>query len=377
EVINQWNLLDYSFPYDYDLINSYRPENSVFTGLEITDDRIFLAVPRLRTGVGATLATIPRHTPPGSSPALQAYPSWDFHRIAKGLNDSCDGLTSVYRIRKDSCNRLWVLDAGVLTSLEDFRRICPPKLVIFDLRTDQPVRTIIFPRQVLRPNSLLTNLILDETVQGTCDHAFVYMSDTAAPGLVVYDGSQDTAWRLMHPAMFPDPDFSDYTVQGEKFTLMDGVVGLALAPKLGNLYFQPLATDRLFSIPTSVLRKGPPAEGEELPITLAGKKSSQGLGLAVDTRDDTLFFSPVSETSIASWNPATNQQKLIAYDPEKLQFAAELMWHAEDNSVWLLSTRFQKFFRRTLSPSEVNFRLIRIHTSPVVSAGLTNTLYYK
>lgn len=54
--------------------------------------------------------------------------------------------------------------------------------MIFDLRTDQLVRTIIFPKEVLRPASLFTNLIIDESVQGTCDTAVVYISDTAAPG---------------------------------------------------------------------------------------------------------------------------------------------------------------------------------------------------
>ncbi|KAJ3646741.1 hypothetical protein Zmor_024315 [Zophobas morio] len=376
EVLNEWNLLDLNIPYDYGLINNFRPETNVFTGLEITNDRIFLSIPRLWSGVAATLTVIPRHTPPGSSPRLEAYPSWDFHKLGKGQNDSCDGLTSVYRMRQDSCNRLWVLDAGVNLSLEDFQRICPPKLVVFDLATDQVVRTVVFPRQVLRPNSLLANLIIDETAQGTCDSAFVYMADTAAPGMVVYDGARDTAWRIMHPTMFPDPDFSDYTIAGERFTLMDGVVGLAFSPKLSTVYFQPLATDRLFSIPASALRKGPPSQDEELPITLVGKKASQGLGLALDPKDDTIYFSPVRETSVAAWNPVTNQQKLIAYDQDKLQFAAELRWREQDNSVWLLSTRFQKFFRRTLNPQDVNLRIIRISTTPSLQTGLTNNLYF-
>jgi hypothetical protein len=85
----------------------------------------------------------------------------------------------------------------------------------------------------------------------------------------------------------------------------------------------------------------------------------------------------VSETSIAAWNPVTNNQKLIAYDPQQLQFAAELRWRDEDNSIWLLSTRFQKFFRRTVGPHEVNLRIIRIGTSPNVATGLNNNLYYK
>lgn len=69
-----------------------------------------------------------------------------------------------------------------MTSLDDFRRVCPPKLVMIDMRTDRPIRTVQFPREVLRPASLLTNLVVDETVQGTCDHAIAYITDTAAPG---------------------------------------------------------------------------------------------------------------------------------------------------------------------------------------------------
>lgn len=65
----------------------------------------------------------------------------------------------------------------------------------------------------------------------------------------------------------------------------------------------------MYSISTSVLRKGPVDITEELPITLVGKKSSQGLGLALDPKDDTIYFSPVRETSIAAWNPVTNHQK--------------------------------------------------------------------
>lgn len=40
----------------------------------------------------------------------------------------------------DSCNRLWALDAGVSRSLEDFEVTCPPKILIYDLNTDQVVR---------------------------------------------------------------------------------------------------------------------------------------------------------------------------------------------------------------------------------------------
>lgn len=372
EVIHQWNLLNFNFPYDYDL-TKFRPENTVFTGLEMTKDRVFVSMPRLREGVPATLASMSTRAAPGSSPVLQAYPDWSFHSSKNG-NVTCNGLVSVYRIRQDSCNRLWVLDSGVMTSLDNFRRICPPKLMIFDLRTDRLVRNVLFPEAILRPNSLLTNLVIDESVQGTCDSSFVYITDTAAPGLVVYNAAADTAWRFMHPTMFPDPNFSDYNVAGETFTLMDGIVGLTHSPKLATLYFQPLATNRIFSVRTDVLRKGPPAENEALPIELVGKKSSQGLGLAVNENDETLYFSPLSETSVASYNPVTGQNRLESFDTNLLQFPAEIRWNHRDGSVWLLTTRFQKFFLRTLNANEINFRIVRLR--PETALNFHNSLYY-
>lgn len=54
--------------------------------------------------------------------------------------------------------------------------------MIFDLRTNGLVRSIVFPEDVLRPHSVLTNLIVDESIQGKCDSAFVYISDSVAPG---------------------------------------------------------------------------------------------------------------------------------------------------------------------------------------------------
>lgn len=363
EVVNQWSFLEFDFPYDYEIINMYRPDNTLFTGLEIMRDRIFLAMPRLRVGIPATLATIPRHTPPGSGPVLQAYPDWSFHQAGRGIVN-CTGLMSVYRMRTDACGRLWVLDSGVMTSLDDFRRVCEPKIVIFDTRTDTVARTVIFPREVLRPASLFTNLIVDESL-GQCDNAVVYITDTAAPGIVVYDSRADRAWRFMHPSMFADPDFSNYNIQGETFSLMDGIVGLGHSANLGQLYFQPLATDRLFSVPTEVLRRGPLPEFEELPVALVGRKSSQGLGIAVDPRDDTIIFSPLTETAIASWQPGTNEQRVLAYDPVRLQFPSEIRIADQDGyNIWALTTRFQKFFKRQANAQEINLRIVRIRTAP-------------
>ncbi|XP_047516451.1 protein yellow-like [Pieris napi] len=365
EVVNQWSFLQFDFPPDPVLLEKFQPENTVPTGLEIGWDRVYLGIPRLRAGVPATLAWVPRSLPPGVSPVLQAYPDWSWHTAGRG-DINCTGLISVYRVRADRCNRLWVLDAGVVTSIDDFRRVCPPKILVFDMATDRLVRSIYFPRELLRPASLLTNIVLDDTRSNAhhaanCDNIFAYISDTVAPGIIVYDGRRDNAWRVTHASMYPDPDMGEYDIGGDKFTLMDGIVGLTHSPAQGLLYYQPLATDRIFSVSTAVLASGPPAEGADLPVNLVGRKSSQGLGIAVDPRDDTIFFSPMTETAVAAWNPITNSHRVLAQDAEKLQFCAEVRWAERDNgAIWVLSTRFHKFFKRSVSKHEINVRVLRI-----------------
>ena len=76
---------------------------------------------------------------------LQPYPSWDWHSDAAAGQpeaNNCSGIVSVLRVRADRCNRLWVLDSGVVDSLVNFRVACPPKLLVFDMQTDQLVSSL-------------------------------------------------------------------------------------------------------------------------------------------------------------------------------------------------------------------------------------------
>lgn len=396
ETLYEWNLLSYDLPAD-----NYVPQNNLFTGLEVYWDRIFLALPNLRSGVPATLTWLPRPDGPqasyvGKSPALQPYPGWEW----QGTAGNCTGLVSVYRIRVDRCNRLWVLDSGVITTLDNFSPVCPPKIFVFDLKTDTLVRNIILPKEVLRPNSLLTNLVIDYEITGagagtsaapgnyygfqhqppqpTCDDAFLYMTDTANAAVVVYDIKNDAAWRIFHPYMLPHPEHCNYNIAGESFTLPDAVVGIALSPETTAafgyptqrservLYFQPFAALRLFSIPTSVLQT-PPQVDADLRVRLVFEKTSQSASLASDPNDGTLYFNPVSDLAIASVRPGSRRSQVVVQDRQRLQFSSDILVTPRDNyNIWFVSSKFQKFFRQTYNQHEINFRVMRINRSPYV-----------
>lgn len=386
EVVYQWPVLEYATPPGYPSDSDFRAERSLFNSIEVGWDKIFLTTPRIWKGNPASLVYIDRNKATGPSPALQAYPSWEWHGHAtQGNVTNCSGMISVFRARIDRCNRLWVLDSGVADSLVTFSVVCPAKLLIFDLATDQLVRAITLPRDVLRPNTLLSNLVIDDQnlnqVTGgyaSCDDVFIYMSDTTNPGIVVYDAARDAAWRLQHPFMFPDPNFGTYKVEGESFTLMDGILGMSLSQGYQRrLYFQPFASDRLLSIPVSTLQRGPnPGDDADLPVSIAGTKSSQAAGLATDS-DGSLIFSPISETAIAAWLPGTSNYRLITYSPELLQMVLDFRPAEKDNgNIWLVSTRMQKIVRRTLNPQEINLRVMRLVPAPLLPAHNNTLLFY-
>jgi len=60
-------------------------------------------------GVPSTLNYIPLDVSSTQSPKLTPYPNWAYNR-----EGNCDGLTTTYRVKADSCNRLWVLDSGTV-----------------------------------------------------------------------------------------------------------------------------------------------------------------------------------------------------------------------------------------------------------------------
>lgn len=397
EVVSQWSFLKYNAPYNFPVLKNYNPENAVITGFEVGWDRLFIATPRLWPGNPATLSWIPRHKLEhnGESPVLEAYPSWSWHRAAAtntvhDTKENCTNIISVFRVRLDRCDRLWVLDSGIVDSLVTFDVVCPPKLLIFDSRTDELIRIVTFPPEILRRNTLLTNLVIDEVGGGAdlglssdCDNVFAYISDSVNPALIVYDARKDAAWRITNPYMFPDPDFGTYRVAGESFTLMDGIIGIALsAPSMPHkqLYFQPFASNRIFTIPTAVLKAGPNrGDDGDLPVSLVGHKSSQAAPLAVDPRTGALIFSPITETAIASWIPGSIDHGVLAYDPELLQFPLDIRISERDNSnIWVVTTKFQKFFRKTVNGQEINIRIIRIkRTEPYFGNHNNNNSYYQ
>jgi hypothetical protein len=98
-VAYRWKQIDYEWPSNDTkrLFPDYKREDNLPLGLEVTNDRIFVTVPRWRQGVAASLNYI-RLNDTRESPPLIPYPSWEAHQYgAAGVPE----IVSTFRVRAD------------------------------------------------------------------------------------------------------------------------------------------------------------------------------------------------------------------------------------------------------------------------------------
>lgn len=112
------------------------------------------------------------------------------------------------------------------------KAICPTKILIFDLATDQLIHKYVVPDdQVLYGEAALVTPIVD--VGKTCLDTYLYVADVDQNGLVIYDLYRDYSWRVNNTrgnAFGPDEDAMNITIAGEWFDLTDGTLGMSLSP---------------------------------------------------------------------------------------------------------------------------------------------------
>ncbi|XP_066592037.1 uncharacterized protein [Prorops nasuta] len=375
DLVYQWKYIDYDW---YSLqhkksavqAGDYNYTASVIIDVDHAyDGRTFVTIIR-SPGVPATLATVSERYGPGG-PLLRPYPDWRWTK--KG---DCNGLTNVYRVSIDRCNRLWVLDNGSI----DGKQICPAQLLSFDLFNDKLLERIKIPHSISHSpengQSLLVTPVV-EAIGPNCQKTYVYMADVTGGGLVIYGDNK--LWRLESEQYKFKPQHVNFTIEGESFVLEDGVIGMALSPakKDGSsrdIFFRPMASLDMYTVETSVLKKS------RFDDKIAYKKAyhflpSQAAAQAISS-EGTLFLGLTTETAIACWNiyrpPTKSHLQLAVQDREKLQFASGVKvlpagqagW---DEELWVVTNRLQKVMNGSMNFEEINFRIMRGSVKRLIS----------
>ncbi|XP_050499256.1 protein yellow [Diabrotica virgifera virgifera] len=351
----------------------YVPKNNLPLGLARWKDKLFVTVPRWKNGVAANLNYIPLNTTE-KSPSLHPYPDWKANQIPKeGESPAENQIVSVFRLKVDECDRLWLIETGLSEILGNGRQVIPTSIAIFDLNTDQLIRRFNLPDTDIKgADSFFANIIVD-TTKSQCDKAFAYLPDLGGYGIVVYSFADNISYRVKHNYFHFDPLKGNLNVGGVNFQWTDGVFSIALGPinettGYRTAYFHALASCNEFSVSTEVLKNellaSDPSSFDM--YKLEGFKNDQGQSTSseFDVKANVLFTTQIQRDAIACWNPRkkldANTFALVAQDHEKLIFTNDISIDAERN-LWVLSDRLPAFIYRELNPNQINYRIMKMN----------------
>ncbi|EEB18858.1 major royal jelly protein 4 precursor, putative [Pediculus humanus corporis] len=375
KVIHGWKTVDFVFPSTairHSMLRSgqFIPGNSLILDADYwQEDVIFVTLPRLRNGIPATLATVSSFIDYDESPKLLPFPDWTWHD-----EDNCEGLVSVFRIKVDECGRLWIVDSGVTDALNTAKKICPPKIMVFDLHTNTLELKYVIPDNLLSSLSLLVTIAVDN--RRFCDDAFAYIADVGDFGVIVFDSRRHRSWKVKSNYFYPYPNYGSFNIAGTEFDLMDGVIGLALGPL--NKY--GLASVAESKVSTSFLRN-------ESNFLSGDKKISKRFYTSDNVRpsqsaaqdmsqNKILFFGLLSKNSIACWNSRMPYLPFniitLAQNNETLQFSSGIKVIKKNGLEELLVTtsRFQKYLLNEIDNNDVNYRILSASVNDLVKNTL-------
>jgi sugar lactone lactonase YvrE len=234
-------------------------------------------------------------------------------------------LISVQSVVVDAADRLWILD----TAAPGFARPLAggAKLVAVDLNTNKVVRTIILPETAVLPTTYVNDVRFDLR-QGRAGVAYITDSSTSGPGgIIVVDFDSGEAWRHLtgHSSTAPDPDFVP-VVEGEAMAIREAGKppapfrvasdGIALSADGDTLFYSPLSSRHLFSVPTALLRDPGAAEQDVAAAVrdLGEKGASDGL----EADDQGRLYAGDYEHNSIRQRGTDGQWRTIAHDPRIL-----------------------------------------------------------
>jgi sugar lactone lactonase YvrE len=226
---------------DYEVVASL--DDLMPTGVTVTDDgRVFVSIPRWGDDVPYTVAEIVDGKP-------VAYPDAEVNRWHP--DRAGDTLVSVQSVVVDPAGNLWLLDTGSLAFAAFVTN--GPKLVQVDLTTDRIVRVISLSPAAVTPTTYLNDVRFDLS-RGAAGYA--YVTDSQPTGaLIVVDLASGESWARLrgHHSTHAEDGFRA-VVQGvvrEGYEV--GADGIALSNDGSRLYYCPLSSRRLYSVPAAAL----------------------------------------------------------------------------------------------------------------------------
>ncbi|KAF2772522.1 major royal jelly protein [Teratosphaeria nubilosa] len=234
----------------------------------------------------------------------------------------------------DPLDRAWVLDTGrVLTPNNTLVTATygGPKLVGINLSNNTIFQTILFPQTVAYPDSYLNDVRFDLRPDITASGKGVaYITDSSSEGrngIIVVDLGTGESWRRLDgdPRVRPVRQWTAY-LWGQALYATNpggqplgyvafGADGIALSADGGYLFFKPVSSRYLYSVPAERLRD----RGEDSEILAGAAVVSRGeVGVTDGLETDTngfIYHGQMEQDGVSFYNPRNGTDTMFVRDP--------------------------------------------------------------
>nr|XP_014288983.1 protein yellow-like [Halyomorpha halys] len=344
----------------------YIPGASIPTGIEVWGDKMFIAIPRIKSGVPFTLNYISLSDINTKSPILLPYPSQVMNNFQNKSSKKAK-MTSIFSIRADPCNRLWALDTGISEEATVRKVETPPTIFIFNLNDNSLLRKYVLQENEFETTSKFRNILIDVT-SGTCENAFAYLADTKH-GLVVYSWLANKSYRIKNNYFSFDPIWGNFqTNSGFNVQLNDGLFGMTLTipNHKGQRYllFQPMIGTKEFRVKTQILQNKTLAHTNVTDFYLYGDRGddSQSAASYMDLENGVLFYTTLIKNGVNCWNYNRGErlqpenQGTITEFPHKKAFPYDMKID-KNGTIWVLCNRLLDFLYDNVPEEGIPFHI--------------------
>uniref|UniRef100_A0A2S2PVS3 Major royal jelly protein 4 n=1 Tax=Sipha flava TaxID=143950 RepID=A0A2S2PVS3_9HEMI len=311
-------------------MEDYVPGNNLVHRMRIWDGAMYVAVPRFKRGVPATLCK--SHREPDGGTTLKPFPTIRMQDVG-----DCFGVQNAKDIEIDHLGQLWTLDAGEVYDLQrtadapDYT--CDPKLLVVNISSGAVLRSAVVPSSMhTAGRTVLSGLSVDlKTLTAV-------VADVSAdnPGFLVYGLRSGVYRKFRCKRLRP----ADAAANGYNEAL------LAISPIDNMLYFTTVELDNVFAIPLSVFDV--PAT-RLLADTYDVSHYANDLGPKADTVTAMILDSVGRlymgmPRAIVSWDTLRggfDVKQLYAQD-DRLQWISSFAFDP-DGYLWIVSSAFRDF----------------------------------
>ncbi|XP_058808633.1 major royal jelly protein 1-like [Phymastichus coffea] len=319
----------------YESSGRYIPRNVIATRMQIYRDEAIVAMPRYKSGVPFTLGVTSLRSR-SCTPQISPFPNWPIQE-----EGNCEALQSAVDVVLDVQDVLWVLDVGIVNTLEQPVRRCPPKVVGINVKTGKVVKVVDLGNLV-SANSRLQYLVVDYANDG---QVFLYVSDAATRAIIVYNVTTDNGYRVVLPKAVT-------LGSSRKDVLYLALVRRSCGTPI--LYFTYLGASRLYAIRAENLREGK-TSGTVIDV---GQKHHKIVILGTDN-GSAVFFRNKGQSDVYMWNTGTAFRPdnfLLVQKGNECRLPTQVV-PGYKRLVWVIESNFHDYIRNTVSCSGASVSL--------------------